>query len=85
MYFFSLVFTLFLVYYFFIMLVYKKDVLEKLKENGFNTTRLRREKLLTESTIQDLRNGKVVGIIALEKICAMLNMQPGDLIEYKRG
>ena len=67
------------------MLVYKIDVLEKLKENGFNTTRLRREKLLTESTIQDLRNGKVVGIIALEKICAMLNMQPGDLIEYKRG
>lgn len=85
MYFFSLVFTPFLVYYFFIMLVYKIDILEKLKENGFNTTRLRREKLLTESTIQDLRNGKVVGIIALEKICAMLNMQPGDLIEYKRG
>ncbi|MCQ2086608.1 MAG: helix-turn-helix domain-containing protein [Bacilli bacterium] len=67
------------------MFIYKIDILEKLKEAGYNTTRLRREKLLTESAITDLRNGKVVGIISLEKICALLETQPGDLIEYKRG
>lgn len=63
--------------------VYKIDVLEELKTAGYNTTRLRREKLLTESAIQDLRNGKVVGIISLEKICTMLNRQPGEIIELK--
>lgn len=67
------------------MFIYKIDVLEELKKAGYNTTRLRREKLLTESAIQDLRNGKIVGIISLEKICALLEMQPGDIIGYKRG
>lgn len=67
------------------MFIYKIDVLEELKKAGYNTTRLRREKLLTESAIQDLRKGKIVGIISLEKICALLEMQPGDIIGYKRG
>ncbi len=64
------------------MLVYKIDVLEMLKEHGYNTTRLRREKLLGENAIQSLRRGDMVGIIALEKICKLLNMQPGEIIEY---
>lgn len=64
------------------MLAYKIDVLEALKEHGYNTTRLRREKLLGENAIQSLRRGDMVGIIALEKICKLLNMQPGEIIEY---
>ena len=65
------------------MLVYKINVLEKLKEHGYNTTRLRREKLLNESAIQYLRDGKPVGAIALNNICMLLDCQPGDVIEYK--
>lgn len=64
------------------MFVYKIDVLETLKENGYNTTRLRREKLLNESAIQSLRKNEMVGIIALEKICHLLDMQPGNIIKY---
>lgn len=64
------------------MFVYKFDVLECLKENGYNTTRLRREKLLNESAIQSLRKNEMVGIIALEKICRLLDMQPGNIIKY---
>lgn len=62
--------------------VYKFDVLETLKESGYNTTRLRKEKLLGENTIQSLRRGEMVGIIALEKICNLLDMQPGNIIKY---
>ena len=51
------------------MFVYKFDVLEALKESGYNTTRLRKGKLLGENAIQSLRKGEIVGIIALEKIC----------------
>lgn len=64
------------------MFVYKFDVLESLKEAGYNTTRLRREKLLGENAIQSLRRGEMVGVIALEKICMLLDMQPGNIIKY---
>lgn len=64
------------------MFVYKLNVLEALKENGYNTTKLRKEKLLGENAIQSLRHGEMVGIIALEKICALLDMQPGNIIKY---
>lgn len=64
------------------MLTYKINVLETLKESGYNTTRLRKEKLLGENAIQSLRRGEMVGIIALEKICALLDMQPGNIIKY---
>ena len=64
------------------MFVYKFDVLENLKECVYNTTRLRKEKLLGENAIQSLRRGEMVGIIALEKICKLLDMQPGNIIKY---
>lgn len=64
------------------LFVYKFDVLEALKEAGYNTARLRKEKLLGENAIQSLRKGEVVGIIALEKICKLLDMQPGNIIKY---
>lgn len=64
------------------MFVYKFDVLNALKEAGYTTTRLRKEKLLGENAIQSLRNSEIVGIIALEKICKLLDMQPGNIIKY---
>lgn len=64
------------------MLTYKINVLETLKEGGYNTTRLRREKLLGENAIQSLRRGDMIGIIALERICKLLDMQPGNIIKY---
>lgn len=64
------------------MFVYKFDVLESLKECGYNTSKLRKEKLLGENAIQSLRQGEMVGIIALEKICKLLDMQPGNIIKY---
>ena len=39
---------------------YKMDVLAKLKAAGYNTNRLRKEKLLSEGTIQNIREGKIV-------------------------
>ena len=64
------------------MLVYKMNVLEALKENGYNTSILRKEKLLNESAIQSLRRNEMVGIKSLDSICRLLNKQPGDIVEY---
>lgn len=62
---------------------YKFDVLQALKEAGFNTTRIRKEKLLAESTLQKLRCNEVVAISNIDTICRLLNCQPGDILEYK--
>ena len=64
------------------MLTYKINVLETLKESGYNTTRLRKEQIVGESAIQSLRKGEMVGIKTLEKICDILDMQPGNIIKY---
>jgi putative transcriptional regulator len=64
------------------MFVYKFNVLESLKEAGYTPGRLRKEKLLGENAIQSLRKNEMIGIIALEKICKLLDMQPGNIIKY---
>lgn len=61
---------------------YKIDVLAALKEAGYNSTRIRREKLIGESMLQKIREGKMVSWATFETICSLLDCQPGDLIEY---
>ena len=63
---------------------YKFDVLLALKEAGYNTTKLRKEKLLAEGVIQSLRDGKAISFQNLVRICDLLNCQPGDILEYEQ-
>lgn len=63
-------------------LQYKVDVLLALKEKGYNTNRIRTEGLLSQSTLQKFRNGQGVSWENLETLCALLDCQPADLIEY---
>lgn len=64
------------------MLIYKFDVLEALKEAGYTTSRLRKEKLLNESAIQYIREGKPIGPVPLNQLCKLLDMQPGNILKY---
>lgn len=61
---------------------YKLDILEQLREAGYSTYRLRKEKLLPEGTIQHLRDGTAINFDSLSRVCKLLGCQPGDLIEY---
>jgi putative transcriptional regulator len=61
---------------------YKIDVLQALKEAGYSTYRMRKDRLLGESQIQLIRGGNVVYGDCLNKVCELLNSQPGDIIEY---
>ncbi len=63
-------------------IIYKKNILSELKENGYNTTKLRKEKLLAESTIQQLRENKLVSWKNIDRICSLLDCQPGDILEH---
>ena len=58
------------------------DILEALKRNGFTTYRLRKERLLSESTIQKLRKKEPVSWENIETLCRLLNCNIGDIVEY---
>ena len=61
---------------------YKIDVLNALKEKGYNTNKIRTEGLLSQSTLQKFRNQQGVSWENLETLCRLLDCQPGDLMEY---
>ena len=63
-------------------ITYKIDVLAALKAAGYNTNRIRKEKLLSESTLQRLRKGELTNGENLGKLCELLRCQPGDILEY---
>ena len=63
-------------------LQYKINVLEALKEKGYTTYTLRKEKLLSESTIQKLRVGEGVAWDNLETLCKLLDCNVSDILEY---
>ncbi len=63
---------------------YKIDILAELKKKGYSSTRIREEKLIGQSYLQQIRHGELVSWKTLNTICALLDCQPGDIIEYVR-
>ena len=61
---------------------YKVDVMAALKEKGYSSTKIREEKLIGQSYLQQLRHGELVSWKTLDTICALLECQPGDLVEF---
>ena len=61
---------------------YKIDVIEALKAKGYTTYKLRKDKILSEGTIQKFRNGEMISWDKFDKLCGLLECQPADLIEY---
>ena len=64
------------------MITYKIDILEELKNKGYTTYILRKNKYLSETTIGNLRAGKPVTMGALDAICIMLRKNPEDIIDF---
>ncbi len=61
---------------------YKVDIMAELKKKGFSSTKIREEKLIGQSYLQQIRHGELVSWKTLDTICALLECQPGDLIEF---
>ena len=66
------------------MLRYKIDVLQALKDKGINTTRLRREKLLSEGAIQRLRTDQPISWANIEQVCKLLDCQPSYFLIFEK-
>lgn len=61
---------------------YKIDVLSALKDKGYTTYKIRKDKLLSESTVQKFRKRLPVSWENIETICKLLQCQPNDIMEY---
>ena len=63
-------------------MAFKINVLQALKDKGYSTYRIKNDKLLSQSTLQKLREGKPVSWENIETFCRLLEIQPGELFEY---
>ena len=63
-------------------ITYKVDVMAELKKKGYSSTRIREEKLIGQSYLQQLRHGELVSWKTLDTICTLLECQPGDLLSH---
>ena len=61
---------------------YNIDVLAALKNAGYSQTSIRSEKLLGVSVLSKIRAGGLPSWHELDVICRILNLQPGDIVEY---
>ena len=65
------------------MFSYKIDVLKALSERGYTSTRMRKEKIMSEATMQNLRKGKGITTDTITTICIILRCQPSDILEIE--
>ena len=65
-------------------IIYKVNVLDELKDRGYSTARIRKEKLIAESVVQHLRTGGGISFASLAQLCELLKCQPGDILEYTK-
>lgn len=63
------------------MFTYKIDILKELSARGYTSTRMRKEKILSEATMQNIRKGKGITTDTINTICIILRCQPSDIIE----
>ena len=64
---------------------WKVNVLQKLKDAGYNTNRIKKENLIHDAMLQKIRRGEMVSWATLETICDLLSLQPGDIIEFVKA
>lgn len=53
-----------------------------MQSKGITTYRIRRDKIMGQSLYQKLRTGGDIDTRTINKLCALLDCQPGDLMEY---
>ena len=65
-----------------IMLEFRFDVVEALKEKGYSTYYIRKNTSIGQKTFSDIKRGVVPGIKTIDILCALLGCQPGDMLKY---
>ena len=68
-------------------ITYKIDILQALKDRGYTSYVLSKkdrmgEQYIGQRQLQQIRKGEIVSTACLDKLCKLLDCQPGDILEY---
>lgn len=66
------------------MIVYSKNIIEELGKKGYTTYKIKQEKIFNQTQLQQLRDNKLLTQYNLNKLCELLEFQPGDILEYRK-
>ena len=61
---------------------YKMDIITALRNEGYTSYKIGKEGLINQTALQKLRKGELIAWGQLNTVCKLLNLQPGDLLEY---
>ncbi|MCI8605155.1 MAG: helix-turn-helix transcriptional regulator [Ruminiclostridium sp.] len=65
-------------------LLYKFDIIPKLKDKGITTYTILKNKYFSQSTVTKFNQKDTnINLKNIETICKLLDCQPGDILEYK--
>lgn len=53
-----------------------------MEKQGLTTYKIRKDKIISESTLQNIRQEKRITTDSIAALCEALNCQPGDILEY---
>ena len=60
----------------------KIDIMAALKRAGYTSYVIQRDHIFGSSRVTRWRRGDPPSLVEIDRLCAMLHVQPGDLIEY---
>lgn len=60
-----------------------KKLFELMKERGLTTYEIRKENIISQSTLQKMRENKDVSTKSIAALCKRLRCQPGDILSYE--
>jgi len=64
------------------MIKYKINIMDSLKNKGYTSYKLRKDKIFGEATMTKFRNKEYINFDNLNILCRLLDCQPGEIIEY---
>ena len=65
------------------MIKYHPHLLSMLTDAGYSQKDMRKYKLISQSSLQSIREGKPLSLSTINVICNLFDCQPGDILRFE--
>ena len=63
------------------MIRYKFDIMQALRDRGYDSKKIKTERILSQATITAIKRGGNITTDTLNRLCIILRVQPSDILE----